>query len=52
MEENHKLSTLREYHIQDVKGAATLSMEINKFEFDKEVEFPFKVPSNYKLQKN
>jgi hypothetical protein len=52
IEENHKLSTLREYHIQDVKGAATLSMEINKFEFDKEVEFPFKVPSNYKLQKN
>ncbi len=52
IEENRKLSTVREYYIQDVKGAAALSMEISKFEFDKEVDFPFKVPANFKLQKN
>jgi hypothetical protein len=51
-EEKFILSTLREYHIQDVKGAAELSMDISKFEFDQEIDFPFKVPPNYKQQKN
>jgi hypothetical protein len=35
-----------------VKGAAYLNMEINKFEFNKEIDFPFKVQANFKLQKN
>lgn len=49
-EEKYKLYTYREYHIQDVKGAAQLIMDINKFEFDQEIDFPFKVPANYKFK--
>ncbi|MBL7764466.1 MAG: DUF4292 domain-containing protein [Chitinophagaceae bacterium] len=41
----------RIYHIQDVKGAAKLSMEINKADFDKPMDFPFSIPANYKLQR-
>ena len=52
VEDQFKMSTIRDYHIQDVKGAAYLNMEINKFEFNKEIDFPFKVQANFKLQKN
>lgn len=44
-------SNSREYHIQDVKGAALLNFDINKYEFDKDLDFPFVIPKNYKLQK-
>jgi hypothetical protein len=42
---------MRSYHIQDVKGAAELTMDINKFDFDHVIEFPFSIPASYKLQK-
>jgi hypothetical protein len=42
---------MRSYHIQDVKGAAELTMDINKFDFDQVIEFPFSIPAAYKLQK-
>lgn len=45
-----KFSSMRNYYIQDVKGAASLDMDINKFEFDIPIEFPFSIPSNYKLK--
>lgn len=44
------ISTNRDYNIQDLKGAAQLSMEVNKCEFDKELEFPFSIPAKYKYQ--
>jgi hypothetical protein len=43
-------STARTYHIQDVKGAAELSMDIDKFAFDLEIDFPFSIPASYKMQ--
>ena len=45
------LSTQRTYNIQDVKGAARLEMDINKFDFNKEMDFPFSIPSNYSYTK-
>lgn len=42
---------LRNYHIQDVKGAAELTMDINKLDFDLPMELPFSIPSNYKPQR-
>ncbi len=50
-EGNYLLSTLRSFNIQDVKGAAQLEMDINKFDFDKEIDFPFSIPGNYSLKK-
>jgi hypothetical protein len=47
-EDNFTLSTYREYYIQDVKGAAELNMDINKFEFNKEIDFPFRVDPKFK----
>ncbi len=47
-EGNYALSTYREFYIQDVKGAAELNMEINKFEFNQELDFPFKVDPKFK----
>ncbi|MEZ5046026.1 MAG: DUF4292 domain-containing protein [Chitinophagaceae bacterium] len=47
--EDKKIPVVRSYHIQDVKGAALLEMDINKFEFNNDLEFPFSIPSNYKL---
>jgi hypothetical protein len=46
--ENNFLSTDRTYYIQDVKGAAQLNMEVNKIDIDKEIEFPFSIPANFK----
>jgi hypothetical protein len=40
----------RTYHIQDVKGAVQLDMDINKYDFDKELDFPFSIPATYKLK--
>ena len=42
--------TQRQYTILDMKGAIQLEMDINKAEFDKEINFPFSIPKNYKLQ--
>lgn len=50
-EGKYLLSTLRSFNIQDVKGAAQLEMDINKFDFDKEIDFPFSIPGNYSLKK-
>ena len=44
------ISTQREYYIQDIKGAANLSMEVNKCEFDQVLDFPFSIPAKYKYQ--
>ncbi len=43
------LPTQRSYHIQDVKGASMLDMEVNKYEINTIIDFPFNIPSNYKL---
>lgn len=45
------IPTQRQYNILDIKGAIQLDMDINKVEFDKEIDFPFSIPKNYKLQK-
>lgn len=45
-----KFPAQRNYHIQDVKGAAMLDMDINKYEFDTPTDFPFSIPANYKLK--
>lgn len=50
--DNFKISQYREYHIQDVKGASVLFMDINKIDMNKELDFPFSIPANYKFQKN
>lgn len=42
------ISVDRAYYIQDVKGAAKLDMEVNKIDINKEIEFPFTIPSNFK----
>lgn len=47
---NKNFPVNRLFNIQDVKGAASLDMEVNKFEFDIPLEFPFSIPANYKLQ--
>lgn len=46
--ENKFISTDRTYYIQDIKGASQLNMEVNKIEIDKDIDFPFSIPSNYK----
>lgn len=46
--ENKFISTDRTYYIQDVKGAAQLNMEVNKIDIDKEIDFPFSIPANFK----
>ncbi len=43
------LSTQRSYHIQDLKGASTLDMDINKYEINIPMDFPYSVPANYKF---
>lgn len=48
--QGRKFPSLRNYHIQDVKGAAMLDMDINKFEFDTPTDFPFSIPANYKVK--
>jgi hypothetical protein len=40
----------RQYTLLDVKGAMQLDMDINKADFDLEIDFPFTVPKNYTLQ--
>ena len=40
----------RQYTLLDVKGAMQLDMDINKADFDVEIDFPFTVPKNYTLQ--
>ncbi len=40
----------RQYTLLDVKGAMQLDMDINKADFDVEIDFPFIVPKNYTLQ--
>lgn len=50
--ENYLIPMQRDYHIQDVKGGASLSMDVNKIELNGVLEFPFKIPSNYKLVQN
>ena len=45
------LPTQRIYHILDVKGAIELDMDINKADFEKEIDFPFSIPKNYSLQR-
>ncbi|HMN32654.1 MAG: DUF4292 domain-containing protein [Chitinophagaceae bacterium] len=45
----HLLSIQRSYHIQDLKGASTLDMDINKYEIDIPIDFPYSVPANYKF---
>ncbi len=44
------LPVQRKYTILDVKGAMQLDMDINKAEFDLQIDFPFSIPRNYKLQ--
>lgn len=48
--DGRKFPSIRNYHIQDVKGAAELDMEIAKYEFDGTIDFPFSIPANYKLK--
>jgi hypothetical protein len=50
-EQARSFSAMRIYHIQDVKGAAELTMDVNKYDFDQAIDFPFSIPSSYKLQK-
>ncbi|MBL7774136.1 MAG: DUF4292 domain-containing protein [Chitinophagaceae bacterium] len=49
-ENNIYFSTLRDLNIQDIKGASTLTIDFKKFDFEKEIEFPFNVPSSFKLK--
>ncbi|MBK7763150.1 MAG: DUF4292 domain-containing protein [Bacteroidetes bacterium] len=44
------LPVQRQYTILDLKGAIQLDMDINKAEFDIEVDFPFTIPKNFTLQ--
>jgi hypothetical protein len=44
------LPVQRQYTLLDVKGAMQLDMDINKADFDLEIDFPFTVPKNYTLQ--
>lgn len=48
---NYLLSGKRQIHIQDVKGAAKVDMEINKYEFNIPLEYPFGIPNSYKMVK-
>jgi hypothetical protein len=48
--DNRLFPAQRQYNILDIKGALQLDMEINKAEFDKEVDYPFLIPKSYKLQ--
>lgn len=41
-------STMRDYSIQDIKGAASLNMEFKKYEFNQAMDFPFSIPASYK----
>jgi hypothetical protein len=45
------LAATRKMNVQDVKGTAQLEMEIQKFEFDQQLEFPFQIPGNYSIAK-
>jgi len=49
--QSRSFPVLRNYHIQDVKGAAELTMDINKLDFDLPTELPFSIPANYKPQR-
>lgn len=51
LQQDRHFPALRSYHIQDVKGAAEVSMDINKFDFDLPTELPFAIPANYKPQR-
>ncbi|MBU3676527.1 MAG: DUF4292 domain-containing protein [Chitinophagaceae bacterium] len=50
-QQNTRVSTLRNYHVQDAKGVVELNMEINKFDINPDIDFPYTVPSNYRPQK-
>lgn len=43
-------STMRDYSIHDIKGAASLNMEFKKYEFNQPMDFPFNIPASYKAQ--
>jgi hypothetical protein len=49
---NRLLSTSRTVHIQNGVKAYTVEMDLANPEFDKELEFPFSIPGNYKLTAN
>lgn len=51
LQQDRHFPAIRSYHIQDVKGAAEVSMDINKFDFDLPTELPFAIPANYKPQR-
>lgn len=48
---NTRISTLRDYHVQDAKGVVELNMDINKFDINPDIDFPYTVPANYRRQK-
>lgn len=48
---NTRISTLRDYHVQDDKGVVELNMDINKFDINPDIDFPYTVPANYRRQK-
>lgn len=50
-QQNTRVSTLRNYHVQDAKGVVELNMDINKFDINPDIDFPYSVPSNYRKQK-
>ena len=50
-QQNSRVSTLRNYHVQDAKGVVELNMDINKFDINPDIDFPYSVPSNYRKQK-
>lgn len=47
-ENNMYFSTLRDLNIQDIKGAVNLNIDFKKFDFNKELEFPFTIPASFK----
>lgn len=47
-ENNIYFSTLRDLNIQDIKGAVSLNIDFKKFDFDKDMEFPFSIPASFK----
>ncbi len=51
IQDTMRISTKRFYNVQDAKGMAELELEINKFEFNKDIEVPFVIPNGYKRQK-
>lgn len=46
--EDRRFSSERKINVQDSTGQTHIEMQFNRVEFDKELEFPFSIPSKYK----